>query len=774
MNMMKKRLDAVVLWVGMVFFAFPLWAQQESEPLAFDAFYKEGMEVTDGVLPVYREKSKIYLEVPAALLGREVEIAAQVNGGFDWIARPIKGMGVVRLEKGTDHTLCFRQDLYAERLLDEKSEFFKAFRASNKQPVEVQYPVVAYAKDGKGCIIEITDILENGDEWFEADFAKMRGLISGRSRVQGVHAFDAGVSFTVHRRYGCMLDQEMVAGTSVVLPMGSMPLEIGCVIRLLPEEGMRIRLASAKVGCYAVSFRDYTQNPYSVERDSLILRWNLGVAEKDAVAYRKGKLVEPLRPITFYVDSCCPPAYLAPIREGVLAWNRAFERAGFKHVLRVVRADRKIRLEEQRAVIAYDLGEAGVTGSYTAHPRTGEILSCRINIGHGFLPSELSTYLWQCGEVDSRIMRNPAHPEVATSILRSRVMKSVGKILGLRPNRAAASAYTAEQMRRTSWLAKQGYTASVTDENPYLYAIRPADHVPANCLFPQVGEYDCWAIGWAYREFPGSKNCYADRESLRGYLEARRPEHVYSAVGNQMQASGYALGKDPVEALAAGFGHLQFVCGNLEKVVYPEGQYDSGHQLNDISMQALPVYRNYLELAAECVVGLSDLKEQRQALDLLCRYFFSGGECCEVRMIRESLLADQRSRIIRCGENVFGILLSPAWMEKMAENEETGADAYTVELFFKELYQALFNGFDTEQAVAFRQRDVQLLFVRKWVELAEKEKIGEKGELGALLLAEEMRHFCHALEKAAAGQRDIRTAAFYRMLARYMVQHTVF
>ena len=79
------------------------------------------------------------------------------------------------------------------------------------------------------------------------------------------------------------------------------------------------------------------------------------------------------------------------------------KKAGFKNALRVKMADSKTVLEEQRAVIAYDLHEAGIRTGYTFHPKTGEILSCRVNIGHGFLPKELWRYVLECGTVDDRI-----------------------------------------------------------------------------------------------------------------------------------------------------------------------------------------------------------------------------------------------------------------------------------------------------------------------------------------------------------------------------------
>ena len=244
-----------------------------------------------------------------------------------------------------------------------------------------------------------------------------------------VHEFSDGVSFTIHRMCGFSPERLL---DNVIPPRGFLALEIGCVVTLLPEREMRERFADRRFGYQVISFLDYSQNPYRAESDSIIRKWNLGVTENDRGEYRKGKLVDPAHPVVFYIDTCCPAEFVPYIKEGVLAWNAAFEKAGFKNALRVKMADSKTVLEEQRAVIAYDLHEAGIRTGYTFHPKTGEILSCRVNIGHGFLPKELWRYVLECGTVDDRIRKEFFHPDVVGEILRSKVIRAVGSVLGLK------------------------------------------------------------------------------------------------------------------------------------------------------------------------------------------------------------------------------------------------------------------------------------------------------------------------------------------------------
>lgn len=100
--------------------------------------------------------------------------------------------------------------------------------------------------------------------------------------------------------------------------------------------------------------------------DSLILRWDMS------------------KPLIFYIDTLFPKEYFQAVKEGILVWNTAFRKAGIRDALQVKYADSKIIPAEQRAFVSYDLMMPGIKSDFTCHPRTGEILSCRVNIGHGF------------------------------------------------------------------------------------------------------------------------------------------------------------------------------------------------------------------------------------------------------------------------------------------------------------------------------------------------------------------------------------------------------
>ena len=687
------------------------------QPLAFEDFFHGKMEKISGIFPVYRDSAKVYMEIPEHLLGRELEIRAQVNKGFDMVARPLESMGVVYLQKVDGHSIYVQRRLFSERVANKNNELYEALCKSNKQPVDIVYPVVAYSAGGKGYIIDVTEMLKTGDDWFKVAAPQVRDQDVSRARITGVHEFPDGVSFTIHRMYGFSPERLL---DNVIPPRGFLPLEIGCVVTLLPEREMRERFVDRRFGYHVISFLDYSQNPYRAEKDSIIRKWNLGITEGSRGEYRKGKLVNPSHPLVFYIDTCCPSEFVPYIKEGVLAWNAAFEKAGFKNALRVKMADSETVLEEQRAVIAYDLSEAGIRTGYTFHPKTGEILSCRVNIGHGFLPKELWRYLLECGTVDERIRKDVFHPDVAGEILRSKMTRAVGSVLGLKENLAGSVAYTAEEVKNVTWLKARGYTASIMDNNPYNYAVQKSDKVTVKELMPRLGEYDYLAIEWGYREFPASKNAYMDREALWKTFQGYSAGYMFP-VSQGIEVRAGDLSSEPLKTLGYALNNLLRLNTSLGSIVYSDKQYDSGRAIMEANRQLIDKYGEYL---LQIVSWFGEkrgntplsIEEQREAMALLGEYLFAGDKGL-VSPLAKGCSWDIKAIYIRQMTAVFQKLLAPKVLKRMLDMEQICLEnIYTADMFFKDLFSRLFCDFKADSEVSFSRMDMQVVCVNTLLE----------------------------------------------------------
>lgn len=374
--------------------------------------------VSKGIFSVFQKEQSIYLSIPKQMIGREVEIRAQINSGFDMIARPAGGLGVVRLVKKDNTSICFLKEIYDERALDNKNtKLIKTLSLSNLQSPQKCYKIEAYSLE-HGYLIDVTADIMNGDEWFSYKYPNIRQMDPKKSRLMGVTSLPDGISFKIRRQHEYSIeDKDKQISYIMVLPQGTMSLDVECIFRLLPEQDMPIRLATYCKVPHVIRFMDYTQDDYTVVADSILVRWDLSSRSK--------------APIIFYIDPLFPEYYIPAVRKSIEFWNKRFRQAGVVAPLRVVRANESTPLAVQRAVVAYDLVRSGVEETLTWHPRTGEILSCRINIGHGFMRDRLSDYLLTHALVDKDIVKNNNSRQRAVVLLEEILRQKIGLILGV-------------------------------------------------------------------------------------------------------------------------------------------------------------------------------------------------------------------------------------------------------------------------------------------------------------------------------------------------------
>lgn len=344
-------------------------------PKPFAEFFSENMKKTDGAFPVYQEGNRVYMEFPRKWNGREIEVSGQIDRGFGMINRSVKSLGVVRLTIPDSMSVEFLQPFYAERIMDRKSTYWDAFRASNVPVAGVEYPAVAISKVGNP-IIDITDVVKGEKEWVSySQYSEVRSLDPDMSRLNSVQTFlpvkgnvpdREGVELKLVRYHEAESEQYAYNSMAIILPNGSKPLYLSICIRLLPEEDMPIRLAAEGLDIQTIHFKDYSQNPYTVVDDSLVMR------------------LHPNNACTVYVDSLVPNSYKAALQKGILSWNESLAKAKVKLRIHLNSIKPGIDAASVPFLVSYDMGKVGVSSQKTVHPRTGEILSFRMNIGHDF------------------------------------------------------------------------------------------------------------------------------------------------------------------------------------------------------------------------------------------------------------------------------------------------------------------------------------------------------------------------------------------------------
>src|SRR5882672_449283 len=355
----------------------------------------------------------------------------------------------------------------------------------------------------------------------------------------------------------------------------------------LPDTPMHARPADERVGYFTTELLDFTSDIPRVPVQRYVNHWRL--EKKDPAA----ALSEPVQPIVYWLDRNIPIRYREPIRQGILEWNKAFERVGYKDAIRVeVQPDdadfdtsdiRHASIRWQTvAKTSY-----GAIGPTVVDPRTGEILDADIgldannvrvvrNLRHEYLPPRRDAFaaLAQAGANAVQDARSCTYDDAATeetafglSLLEARgdldpdspdvdrfvavflknvVMHEVGHTLGLRHNFRASTIYSEAQLEDADFTAKNGISGSVMEYNPWNLAV--AGGKQGEYTMSTLGPYDYWAIEYGYREMP------VDAEAAELDRIASRSNEPSLAYSTDEDASFFAvdpavnqldLGSDP-------------------------------------------------------------------------------------------------------------------------------------------------------------------------------------------------------------------------------------
>ena len=292
----------------------------------------------------------------------------------------------------------------------------------------------------------------------------------------------------------------------------------------LPEP-MQTRLADERVGFFTVARTDYTTDLNIKSKVHLLKRWRL--EKKDANA----AVSEPKQPIVYWLDKNIPEKYRASVAQGVLEWNKAFEKAGFKNALVVKQqkaTDDFNNMDAKHTSIRWFTGaDVGFAiGPSQADPRTGEILDADIGMSDVFTRGARRAVVEDLGRVrgaDGELcdhaeaaahelhyafdlleargleLDTPEAEALAQAYLKDVIMHEVGHTLGLRHNFRASTVYDLKQIQDPNFTKINGVATSVMDYSPF--NISPKGEKQGEYVMSTIGAYDYWAIEFGYKQF---------------------------------------------------------------------------------------------------------------------------------------------------------------------------------------------------------------------------------------------------------------------------------
>ena len=545
------------------------------------------LTLSEGLFGVGQNDKDWYFEIPDDLLGRRMlavtryvsnTVGAGVYGGEE------VNEAMLYWEKAVNGNLLLRADVLGIQA-DAGQVIGKAVQASSENPI-----VAAFKPENGGSAgttrIKVNSLFEGDTQVFSLDSRSKRqynigGIKGDASFINSIRTYPINTEVTVTKTYTYnaptpSAGQGGPRGGSANLPAGRetgvVTVVLNTSIVLLPEEPMQQRWSDPRVGYFADGYSKFSDDQQGVENIRFIARWRLEARPEDVEKQKRGELVEPVKPIIYYIDPATPKQWRKYLIAGINDWQVAFEQAGWKNAIRGEEwpeDDPTMSLEDARfSVIRYLASPiANAYGPNVHDPRSGEIIESHIGWYHNVMTLVHDWYQIQVGAVDPRARKFKFDEELMGDLIRFVSSHEVGHTLGLRHNMGSSSQTPVEKLRDKAWVEANGHTISIMDYARFNYVAQPEDNIGKEGLYPRIGEYDKWAIEFGYKptylKTPKEDHLYWNKVIIERLAE--NPRLWFGGEGSDAdpRAQTEDLGDDSVLASSYGLLNLKRIVGEL-------------------------------------------------------------------------------------------------------------------------------------------------------------------------------------------------------------------
>jgi hypothetical protein len=754
-----------------------------------------------GLFGVAQNEKDWYFEIPDSLLGRRIlavtRFVSNTPGASEYGGEEVNE-AMVYWEKAVNGNLLLRADVISIQA-DEDQQIFKAVKVSSENPIVASFKPEKTSSPGT-TRIKVNSLFEGDVQVFSMDSRAKRsynlgGVKGDASFVNSIRTYPINTEVTVTKTFTYNQPQGGPGGASGPQVASALPAgrEAGVVtmvlntsLRLLPEKPMQARWFDSRVGYFAGGYSQFSDEQQGVENIRFIARWRLEARPEDREKQRRGELVEPIKPIVYYIDPATPKQWRPYLIAGVNDWQVAFEQAGWKNAIHAEEwpenaEELGMSLEDARfSVIRYLASPtANAYGPNVHDPRSGEILESHIGWYHNVMTLVHDWYQVQAGAIDPRARKMKYDDELMGDLIRFVSSHEVGHTLGLRHNMGSSSKTPVEKLRDKEWVEKNGHTVSIMDYARFNYVAQPEDNIGKEGIYPRINDYDKWAIEFGYTptdfKTPKEDHLYWNKVIVARLAENPRLWFGGEGRDSDPRALTEDLSDDAVAASTYGIKNLKRIIGQI-----PEWNAEEGDQYQNVSRMYSAVtsqFNRYMGHVAANIGGRyitnKSIEEpgpkyepvprskQKAALNFLNENLFQKPTWLVDVPYIFNLTDRPDSYLYTLVNNVVSssVLLSTAKLDRLEQFAQYAAGNYTPEEYLADLYGMVFTELEKGGKVDSYRRYLQQRYVTTALDVVKNNQVsGGK----ALILGQ----LVDIQKKAAKGKGpDAATKAHWQSLA---------